>query len=135
MRCAVLICRAVLAAQSFLRLMLSHSCSVAPGSRQQCEKYLKCGGIGLCAISESFIRFLVTLICQWTRLQLCFSMTPPLLGIKCSQNLKVSLNWMSFENHMFHIATVCSCVCGGDIMSLTRVQSSVQVETLREGER
>ena len=35
---------------------------------------------------------------------------------------------MSFENHMFHIATEFSCVCGGDIMSLTWVQSSVQVE-------
>ena len=63
-----------------------------------------------------------------------FNDIPSAWNQNAHRTLNVSLNWMSFENHMFHIATEFSCVRGGDIMSLTWVQSSVQVATLREGE-
>ena len=44
-----------------------------------------------------------------------FNDIPSAWNQNAHRTLNVSLNWISFENHMFHIATECSCVCGGDM--------------------
>ena len=91
--------------------MLSHR--GADKLSRQCEKYTQSGRHrSLC----HFQRVLHMVSCDLdlpmeSSAAVLFNDIPSAWNQNAHRTLNVSLNWMSFENHMFHIATECSCVC------------------------